>query len=172
MNTISLLFIPFLIILAITYSIYKKNNAYSSFIKGTRDGLDLFKEVFPSVMAMFLAVTLLNASGIISDIGDLLKNVIPNSKLVTELLPLIIMKPISDSASYAALENICVENINSFECKMATVIHGCSENTFFVISLYFTSIGVIKWKKALHVGLLADIFGILTGIVLSLIFLK
>ena len=123
-------------------------------------------------MAMFLAVTLLNTSGILSDLGSLLNKVFPNSKIITDMFPLIVMKPISDSASYAVLESICVEDINSFECKMASVIHGCSENTFFVISLYFASIGITKWKKALHVGLIADVLGITVGIILSIIFLS
>lgn len=172
MNTISLLFIPFLVILAIVYSLFKKKNAYTSFVNGLKEGLDLFKEVFPSVMAMFLAVTLLKASGLLEDLSSLLNNFFPSSKIVTDMFPLIVMKPISDSASFAVLEGICKDGIDSFECKMASVIHGCSENTFFVLSLYFTSIGVTKWKKALHVGLIADALGILTGILLSILFLS
>ena len=172
MNILSIIFIPLLILTAIVFSIYRKNNAYTSFLKGTREGLSLFKEVFPSVMAMFFAVTLLTSSGMLSDFSVLLSKVFPNSKIITDMLPLVIMKPISDSASYAVLENICIENINSFECKMASVIHGCSENTFFVISLYFASIGIVKWKKALHVGLIADVLGITIGIILSIIFLR
>ena len=108
----------------------------------------------------------------LTDLSLILSKVFPNSKIITDMLPLVIMKPISDSASYAVLENICIENINSFECKMASVIHGCSENTFFVISLYFASIGIVKWKKALHVGLIADVLGITIGINLSIIFLR
>ena len=172
MNLLSIIFIPLLILTAIIFSIYKRNNAYTSFLKGTREGLSLFKEVFPSVMAMFFAVTLLTSSGMLSDFSVLLSKVFPNSKIITDMLPLVIMKPISDSASYAVLEGICIENINSFECKMASVIHGCSENTFFVISLYFASIGIVKWKKALHVGLIADVLGITIGIILSIIFLR
>ena len=172
MNILSIIFIPILILTAIVFSIYRKNNAYTSFLKGTREGLSLFKEVFPSVMAMFFAVTLLTSSGMLSDFSVLLSKVFPNSKIITDMLPLVIMKPISDSASYAVLEGICIENINSFECKMASVIHGCSENTFFVISLYFASIGIVKWKKALHVGLIADVIGIAIGIILSIIFLR
>lgn len=172
MSILSIIFIPLLILTAIIFSIYRKNNAYTSFLKGTREGLSLFKEVFPSVMAMFFAVTLLTSSGMLSDLSVLLSKVFPNSKIITDILPLVIMKPISDSASYAVLEGICVENINSFECKMASVIHGCSENTFFVISLYFASIGIVKWKKALHVGLIADVIGIAIGIILSIIFLR
>ena len=158
--------------MAVVFSIIKKKNAYGSFIKGSKEGLDLFKEVFPSVMAMYLAVTLLNTSGILDDLGLLLYRIFPHSKIITDMLPLIIMKPISDSASFAVLEGVCVEGIDSFECKMASVIHGCSENTFFVLSLYFTSVGITKWKKALHVGLIADVLGMGAGIILALIFLK
>ena len=172
MNTVSLLFVPLLIIIAIVYSTLKKNNSYASFIKGSKEGLSLFKEIFPSVLAMFLAVSLLNASGMIKDLGLLLAKVFPDAKVISEMIPLIIMKPISDSASYAVVESICSVDINSFECKMASIIHGSSENTFFVLSLYFTSVGITKWKKALHVGLITDAFGIMVAIFLSIIFLQ
>lgn len=172
MNVISMLFVPLLIVIALIYSTIKKNNAYNSFIKGSKEGLSLFKEIFPSVLAMFLAVSLLNSSGIINDLGELLLNIFPEAKLISEMIPLIIMKPVSDSASYAVVESICSEGINSFECKMASIIHGSSENTFFVLSLYFTSVGISKWKKALHVGLIADACGIIMAIILSFCFLS
>ena len=63
MNNVSLIFIPLLILFVLFYSLKKKNNAYDSFIKGTKEGLGLFVEVFPSVCAMLLAVTLLKTCG-------------------------------------------------------------------------------------------------------------
>lgn len=168
----SLIFIPILILFIIIYSIYKKNNAYNSFIKGTRDGLNLFTEVFPSIMAMLLCVTLLKASGIISDIATLLSSLIPGLGDYTEIVPMILFRPISGSASVAVLDSICKNNCDGFVCKMASTIQGSTDTTIYVLALYFTSVGVTKWKHALKVGLFADIVGITIGIVLSFLFLK
>ena len=84
MNSLSLIFIPLLIIFIIIYSFLKKNNAYNSFLKGTKEGLNLFSEVFPSVLGMLLCVTLLSACGLIEDIKLLLSKILPG--LVEKIL--------------------------------------------------------------------------------------
>lgn len=172
MNNISLIFIPILILFVIFYSLYKKNNAYNSFIKGTKEGLSLFKEVFPSVCAMLLAVTILKSCGIINDLRNLLSDYIPYSDLFSDLFPMIIFRPISGSASVALLDQICSNGGDTFSCKVASTIQGSTDTTIYVLSLYFTSIGITKWKHALPVGLLADLIGIVSGIVLAIIFLQ
>ncbi len=172
MDLISLLFVPLLIIGTLIYSFIKKNNAYNSFLKGTKEGLDLFKEVFPSVIAMLLAVSLLKASGIIDDFSMLFKNILPNSNKFTSIIPMILFRPISGSASVAVLDSICKEGADSFTCKMASTIQGSTDTTIYVLSLYFTSVGIKKWKHALKVGLIADVAGISLGIILAIIFLS
>ena len=172
MNNISLIFIPLIVLISIIYSLIKKNNAYDSFIRGTKEGLSLFTEVFPSVIGMLLCVTLLNTCGIITDIKNLLTKIIPGLNNIVDITPMVLFRPISGSASVAVLDQICSSGPDSFSCKMASTIQGSTDTTIYVLSLYFTSVGVIKWKHALKVGLLADVIGISIGILLSFIFLK
>ena len=172
MNSFSLIFIPLLIIFIIIYSFIKKNNAYNSFLKGTKEGLNLFSEVFPSVLGMLLCVTLLSACGLIEDIKLLLSKIIPGLVEFIEVIPMVLFRPISGSASIAVLDQICSGGPDSFACKMASTIQGSTDTTIYVLSLYFTTVGVSKWKHALKVGLLADVIGIGVGILLSLMFLK
>ncbi len=172
MNNVSLIFIPLLIIIAIVYSLVKKKNAYASFLKGTGEGLALFKEVFPSVIAMFLAVSLLKSSGLIDDFALLLDRFIPGIADFTSIVPMVIFRPISGSASVAVLDSICKEGADLFPCKMASTIQGATDTTIYVLSLYFTSVGIKKWKHALKVGLIADVAGITLGILLALCFLR
>ena len=171
MDNKSLIFIPILIIFVIIFSVIKRKNAYSSFINGSKEGLKLFKEVFPSIIAMLLCVNLLKSSGIISDISKLLSSFIPGLGGYTEIIPMVIFRPISGSASIAVLDSICKSDANSFVCKMASTIQGSTDTTIYVLCLYFTSVGVTKWKHALKVGLIADAVGITMGIILSFIFL-
>ncbi len=172
MTLISNSIIPLVVLFAILYSLKKKTNAYSSFIKGVLEGIDLFKEVFPSVLAMYFGVSLLIGSGLLDDFSFFLGQYFSYSDSISKMLPLLVMKPVSDSASFAVLESICREDADSFNCRMASTIHASAENTFFVLALYFTSIGVTKWKHALKVGLIADVVGIVVAITLSIIFLR
>lgn len=80
MIKLTIFFVPALIILAIVSAIVKKKNAYSAFIQGSKEGLNLFKEVFPSVIAMLLAVTLLDSCGLLDDLALLLERTFPQIK--------------------------------------------------------------------------------------------
>ena len=76
MEKFSLIFIPLLVLFAVGYSFAKKNNAYNSFVNGVKDGLPLFKELFPTIIGMLLCVTLLKSCGIIDDLKLLLTSFI------------------------------------------------------------------------------------------------
>ena len=172
MNNKSLIFIPLLIIFIIIFSIIKRKNAYSSFIKGSKEGLNLFKEVFPSILAMLFCVTLLKSSGLIEDISKLISKIFPGINNFIEIIPMIIFRPVSGSAPVAVLDSICKNDVDGIACKMAATIQGSTDTTIYVLCLYFTSVGVTKWKHALKVGLFADIVGISVGIILTLVFLN
>ena len=172
MNNKSLIFIPLLIIFIIIFSIIKRKNAYSSFIKGSKEGLNLFKEVFPSILAMLFCVTLLKSSGLIEDISKLISKIFPEINNFIEIIPMIIFRPVSGSASVAVLDSICKNDVDSIACKMTSTIQGSTDTTIYVLCLYFTSVAVTKWKHALKVGLFADIVGISIGIILTLVFLN
>jgi len=172
MINLTYFFIPALVIIAIIGAIIKKKNAYSAFINGTKDGLNLFKEVFPSVLAMLLAVTLLDSCGILDDLSLLLNNVFPQVDLISDITPMLIFRPISGSASIAVLENVCSSDPDGLSCKVVSTIQGSTDTTLYVLALYFSSIGITKWRHALKSGLIADAVGMFIAIVLALIFLR
>lgn len=165
-------FVPALVIIAIVGAIIKKKNAYSAFINGSKEGLNLFKEVFPSVLAMLLAVTLLDNCGILDDLSLLLGNVFSNMNLISDITPMLIFRPISGSASIAVLENVCKGDPDGLSCKIVSTIQGSTDTTLYVLALYFSSIGITKWRHALKSGLIADVVGMFIAIVLALIFLR
>lgn len=168
---ISLLLIPLLVLLTFSLAFIKKTKPYDSFVKGTREGLDLFKEVFPSVLAMYFAVSLLRASGLLSDITVVLSSLFSKANLIADITPMLIFRPISGSASLAVLSDVCKKGADSLSCKIASTIQGSTDTTLYVLALYFSSVGITKWKHALQVGLFADAVGMGVGILLSLIFL-
>ena len=173
MERFSLIFIPLLVLFAVGYSFAKKNNAYNSFINGVKDGLPLFKELFPTIIGMLLCVTLLKSCGIIDDLKSLLTSFIPKSEAIIDLTPMILFRPISGSASIACFDTICKTlGPDSLTAKIASTIQGSTDTTIYILALYFGTVKVTKWKHALKTGLLTDLVGIVVGIVLALIFLK
>lgn len=173
MEKFSLIFIPLLVLFAVGYSFAKKNNAYNSFVNGVKDGLPLFKELFPTIIGMLLCVTLLKSCGIIDDLKLLLTSFIPKSEAIIDLTPMILFRPISGSASIACFDTICKTlGPDSLTAKIASTIQGSTDTTIYILALYFGTVKVTKWKHALKTGLLTDLVGIIIGIVLALIVLK
>ena len=171
LSTISFIIVPVLILITIFLAIKKKVNGYDKFLIGVKEGMGLFKEVFPTLIAMVSAVAILRGSGFISDIGELLKTVFGINGDAVELVPMILFRPISGSASMTVFNSICQNNgPDSFLCRTSAIIQGSTDTTLYVLSLYFSSIGVTKWKHALKAGLIADVVGIAIGVALSIIF--
>lgn len=173
MSKLSLVFIPLLVLFAVGYSYAKKNNAYNSFVNGVKEGLPLFKELFPTIIAMLLCVTLLKSCGMIDDIKSLMSTILPQAETIVDLTPMILFRPVSGSASIACFDSICKTlGPDSLTAKIAATIQGSTDTTLYILALYFGTVGVTKWKHALKTGLLTDIVGIVIGIVLALLFLK
>lgn len=170
-SKLSLWLIAGVVVMALFLSLIKKKKPYNSFTRGCKDGLSLFVEVFPSVMAMLLAISMLEASGLIDDIAFFLSAFLKKASIIADITPMLFFRPISGSASLAVLNNVCSVNADSQSCKIASTIQGSTDTTLYVLSLYFSTVRITKWKHALKVGLIADVAGMGMGIILSLIFL-
>lgn len=170
-NTISFLVVPILVLLTIGLAIKKKVNGYDTFLVGVKEGMGLFVEVFPTLIATVTAVAILRGSGFVSDIGNMVKDLFKVNGELVEIIPMVLFRPISGSASMSVFNSICsVNGADSFLCKTSAVIQGSTDTTLYVLSLYFSSIGVTKWKHSLKAGLIADVAGIAIGLMLSVIF--
>ena len=121
---------------------------------------------------MVMAVSLLKSCGILKDLAALLGRIFPSANLIADLTPMVIFRPISGSASIAALSSICASDADSLSCKIASTIQGSTDTTIYVLALYFSSVGITKWKHALPVGLFADFVGMSIAIILGLLFFR
>ena len=171
LSTISFMIVPLLVLLTIILSIKKKVNGYDKFLLGVKEGMGLFIEVFPTLIATVTAVAILRGCGFVSDVGEMLKDLFDINGEIVEIVPMVLFRPISGSASMSVFNSICTANgADSFLCKTSAVIQGSTDTTLYVLSLYFSSIGVTKWKHSLKAGLIADVVGIAVGLLLSVVF--
>lgn len=164
----SSIIIPLIVLIIILYGFINKRNVYDDFIEGSKESFSMIKSLFPTFLGMFLGVNLLINSGFLTYVLSFLNPVLNAFKIPLEVLPLAIIRPISGSASLAILNNIFTKyGPDSFVGIMSSIMQGSTDTTFYIITLYFGSVGIKKIRYSLWVGLFADLVGIVTSIVLA-----
>ena len=171
MATFSIIILPIIVLSIIIYGYKKRINIYDSFLKGVLEGLKTSLTVFPNLLAMIFAVNILISSGIIDTVFSFLNKFLSIYNLSTDILSMSLIRPISGTASLAIMNNIFeVFTPDSIMGRLASTVQGSTDTTFYVLALYFGSIGVKKTRYALSVGLFADLVGIVMAFVLVYIF--
>lgn len=161
--------LPCVVLFVIVTAMIKRVNAYAVFIEGIKDGMNLFLDVYPALLAMMCAISLLRESGLMQLFSDAVAHV--TTAIPAEIWPMILFRPISGNASLAVLIDIFQTcGVDSLAGIMASIIQGSTDTTVYVITLYFSSVGIRKIKSSLSIGLIADIAGIGAAIILTLLF--
>ena len=164
--------LPVLVLVVVTVALCKRINAYHSFIEGVKDGMGLFSDIYPALLAMMCAIALLRESGLMDIVCSMFATQIKS--IPKEIWPMVFFRPISSNASMAVLADIFqtsgVDSLagNIYSGNMASIIQGSTDTTVYVITLYFSSVGIRKIRNALTIGLLADVAGITMAILLTL----
>lgn len=167
-NLLSSLIIPFLVLFIIIYAIFKKKDVYNLFIEGAKESFPMITSLFPSMLAMILGVNIIVKSGFISFIFSFLSSVTTIFRIPLDVLPMMLIRPISGSSALALLNNILNKfGPDSFEGILASLIQGSTDTTFYVLTLYFGSVGIKKIRYSLWAGLFADLVGIVISIIIT-----
>lgn len=160
--------LPIIIFIIVLYAIIKKINMYDSFIKGTKEGLEISLTIFPSILAIIFASRIFIASGFLDFILTLLKPILTTLSFPIQIFPMVILRPISGNASLSLMiDNFVKYGVDSYIGYLSSLIQGSTDTTIYVISLYFGVIGIKKIKHSLYIALLVDLIGIIVAIVLS-----
>jgi len=168
MNNISNYIIPIIVLIIVLYALKKRVDIYDTFIDGTKESFDMTLKVFPNLLAMVFGVNIFLKSGVLDFIFNNLKPIFSYINVQMEILPMAIMRPISGSASLAILNDIFLNyGPDSFIGTVASIIQGSTDTTFYVLTLYFGSIGIKKIRYAMWAGLFSDLVGIVTAIILG-----
>ncbi|WKZ70789.1 MAG: nucleoside recognition domain-containing protein [Melioribacteraceae bacterium] len=159
---VSTLAIPFIILLFVTYGIFKKVKIYESFVEGAKEGFQIAVRIIPYLVAMLVAIGIFRAGGAME---YLIALVTPATDLIgmpAEALPMAFMRPLSGSGALGIMaEIISVHGADSFIGVLVSTIMGSTETTFYVIAVYFGAVNISRTRYALTAGLLADLAGIL-----------
>ncbi len=159
----------------ILMAIRKKVNVYESFIEGAKGGFNVAIGIIPYLIAMLCAIALFRASGALEGILEGVRWLVLAAGLtVTEwvdALPVAFMKPLSGSGARGAYVEVMTNfGVGSLQERIAATMQGSTETTFYVLAVYFGSVGIKKTRYAATAGLFADFVGIVAAIVVSYIF--
>jgi spore maturation protein SpmB len=170
------------IITFITLAVRNKVNVYNTFLEGAKEGFDSSIKIIPYLVGILVAIGLFRECGALDLILDGIRTVVllfTDSAEFVDAMPTAIMKPLSGGGARAAM----LETMNAFPLKesggvlvetfpsfLSGVFQGSTETTFYVLAVYFGSVGIKNTRYALGAGLLADFAGIIAAIVISYIF--
>ncbi len=145
---------------------------YETFIQGAAEGFQIAVRIIPYLVAMFVAIKVFRVSGAMDMLARLCAPVLGILGAPPEVLPLALMRPLSGSSALGiATELVKTYGPDSFIGRLASVMQGTTDTTFFVLTIYFGSVGIKKYRHALALGLIADLTGLLLSIFLcNLIF--
>lgn len=167
LNTISALIIPIMVLFIITYALRKKVDIYDTFVDGAKESFEMIFTMFPCLLGMIFGINIFVNSGILNYLFNFLSPLFNLLKVPMEIFPMMILRPISGSSSLVILNNILSEfGPDSIIGRLASVIQGSTDTTFYILTLYFGSIGIKKIKYALWAGLFADLVGITSAVII------
>jgi spore maturation protein SpmB len=178
MNTFSLIFSNGLLLLIITGFIvgglYKKINVYEAFINGAKDGFMVTIKIIPFLAGMLVGIAVFRASGAMDYLIDGLAWIFNamgiNSDFVAAL-PTAFMKPLSGSGAKATMmETMITYGTDSFVGRLSCLFQGAADTTFYIVALYFGSVGIKRTRYAIGAGLFADLIGVIAAILVAYLF--
>jgi spore maturation protein B len=170
-NLISQLIIPVFLLLVVVYGVGKKVRVYDCFVSGAKEGITVVIKIFPYLLAIFVAVKSFQASGAFAFTKDLFHGILLTLNIPLEVISIAIIKPLSGSASIGVFTDIIkTTGPDSLASRMAAVIMGSAETTFYILAVYLGAVGIKKTRYLVPVCVLADIVGILIAISIVKIF--
>ena len=170
-DVLSLWALPGIIFIILTVAIIKKVPVYETFIEGAKDGVNVSINIVPYLAAIIVAISMLRASGVIDSVALACSGILNKIHLPAEILPLTFVRSLSGSAALGVFSDIAANNdVNSYTTKLAAIMMGSSETTFYVLTVYFGAVGIKKYRYALLTGVCADIIGIIMSVIVARVF--
>ena len=166
-----------LLALVVTFligALIKRVNAYEAFIEGAKEGFQTAVTIIPYLVAMLVAIGMLRASGALPAFVEGIRALVLAlgfDAAWVDALPTMLMKPLSGSGARAMMiETMQTSGADSFAGRLASIVQGSSETTFYVLAVYFGSVGIQRVRHAVAGGLIADLGGFIAAVLAAYLF--
>lgn len=169
---VSIWIIPCFLLIVLLVASWKKVPTYELFVEGGKEGVKMAFSLLPFLVGMIVSISILRSSGALDAFIAFLSPVLTFVGIPPEILPLATVRPISGTAALGmTTELIDAYGPDSFIGRLASTMQGSTDTTLYVLTVYFGAVGIKRMGNALKVGLLADIIGIITSIIIvSIVF--
>lgn len=155
-------------------ALVRRVNAYEAFIEGAKEGFQVAVRIIPYLVAILVAIGVFRASGTLDLLTDGLGRFFTALGVRTEFIPALptaLMKPLSGSGARGMMvDAMTTYGADSFAGRLASTFQGATDTTFYILALYFGSVGVRKTRYAVACGLLADLVGVIAAIFVAYMF--
>lgn len=142
----------------VVFGLIKRVPVFDIFLKGAKEGMQILYSIAPTIIGLVFAVDLLRSSGAIDAICNFIEPVADYLGFPKEIVPMVLLRPVSGSGSTALLTSLYEQcGPDSFAGRVASVLAGSSETTFYAIAMYFGCIKVKKIRHTLFAAIIADI---------------
>lgn len=171
-NEVSRWLIPVILFLVPTIAYARGVKVYETFVEGAEQGFATAIKTIPYLVAMLVAISVFRASGAMKLLSLIAEPMMELIGAPAEILPMAIMRPLSGSGALGlATELINTFGPDSFIGRLASTMQGSTDTTFFVLTLYFGSVGIYRYRYAIYTGLLADLTSLVASIyIVNLVF--
>ena len=166
LEAISAWAIPVLLAGIPAYALARRVRVYPAFLEGAKEGFETGVRIIPPLVAVLVALGMLRASGALEALTSLLAPVLEPLGLPGSVFPLVLVRPLSGGAALGVVGDVLrSEGPDGYAGRLASVMAGSTETTFYVLAVYFGAAGVSRYRHALPAALLADLVGFAAAIV-------
>ncbi|MBI2815173.1 MAG: nucleoside recognition protein [Opitutae bacterium] len=166
-GTLSLLAVPGLLVFFPAYAAARGVKVYEEFVEGAKEGFGVALRVIPFLVAILVAIGMFRGAGGIEAMKSLLAPLLTPLGFPPDLLPLVLVRPLSGSASTGLFTELAQRlGPDSLTVRMAGTIFGSTETTFYVIAVYFGSVAIRRTRHAVAAGLFADFIGVVASVII------
>jgi spore maturation protein B len=157
--------VPLLLAGIPAWALARRVKVYPAFVEGARQGFETAVRFIPPLVAIVVALGMLRASGAMDGLARLLGPVTDRVGLPASVLPLVLVRPLSGGGALGVVGDVLrAEGPDSYAGRLASVMAGSTETTFYVLAVYFGAAGVSRYRQALPAALLADLAGFTAAI--------
>lgn len=165
--------VPVVIVFIIFCGIIKKQNVFDLFLSGAKEGITIAINILPALIGLMMAIEMFKASGAFDLIVNFTRPLATALHFPSEVLPLALMRPISGSGALSIFEGTLKDyGTDSFIGRIAAVLQGSTETTFYTVAIYYGTVGVTKTRHTIPAAISADIVGFIMSVLTVNLFFK
>ncbi len=164
---------PLIILFIVVFGLLRKGEVYQPFVTGASEGLKTLAEIIPSIVGILVAVEMLKSSGAVEMLAHALSPLLKLIGMPADIIPLAFLRPFSGSGSVSIVSEIIkTHGPDSYAGRIASVMMGSTETTFYTVALYYGVAKVKNIRHTLHAALLADLCGIIGSVIVCRLYFR